>query len=129
MVHWFFLISWILFDVEMSYLYYKLKVTCHLMIDLKIYLGQCDLCFMVQWFCLISWKLFDGAMPCMEYFLRHLLMRKYPNTLCPYSTISYTVCYNTLSVHKTVNVDHWQIYLVCDTTILSCFWFTKTGMS
>ena len=54
MVQWFCLISWRLFDGQLSELEYWIYV-------MQIYHIKCiwvsDLHFMVQWFCLISWRL------------------------------------------------------------------------
>ena len=51
------LISWRLFDVWTSY--FGIMRQYHLMCDLKINVGHCDLYFMLQWFFFISWRLFD----------------------------------------------------------------------
>ena len=45
----------------------RILVSYDPIIDLKIYLGQCDVYFMVQWFCLISWILFDGETSFLDY--------------------------------------------------------------
>ena len=40
--------------------YFRIMSQYEPMFDLKIFVGDCDLCFMVQWFCLISWNLFSS---------------------------------------------------------------------
>ena len=57
-VQWFCLISWRLFDVCTSYMYFQSMNQYDPTFDLKINVGHCDLYFVVQWLCLLSWRLF-----------------------------------------------------------------------
>ena len=57
MVLWFYLISWRLFGVWTSYMYFGITSQYDWTFDLKIFVCHCDLYFMVQWFCLIVWRL------------------------------------------------------------------------